>query len=92
MYVSSAVIGHSSRPNEVEYVVNSEDVTQTDAQAIEEGSVDELDRMSQYTDDSMKDDDQWSEGAEISNVMKEDLYTVAQINVFPDEKSRKKLK
>ncbi len=43
---SSAVIGHSSRPNEGEDVVNSEDVTQTDAQAIEEGSVDELDGMS----------------------------------------------
>ncbi len=39
---SSAVIGHSSRPNEGEGVVNSEDVTQTDAQAIEEGSVDEF--------------------------------------------------
>ncbi len=88
---SSAVIGHSSRPNEGEGVVNSEDVTQTDAQAIEEGSVDELDGMSQYTDDSMKDDDQWSEGAEVSNVMKEDLYSVAQINVFLDETKGKKV-
>ncbi len=88
---SSAVIGHSSRPNEGEYVVNSEDVTQTDAQAIEEGSVDELDGMSQYTDDSIKDDDQWSEGAEISNVMKEDFYSVAQINVFLDETKGKKV-
>ncbi len=47
--------------------------------------------MSQYTDDSMKDDDQWSEGAEISNVMKEDLYSVAQINVFLDETKGKKV-
>ncbi len=50
-----------------------------------------LDGMSQYTDDSMKDDDQWSEGAEFSNVMKEDLYSVAQINVFLDETKGKKV-
>ncbi len=88
---NSAVIGHSSRPNEVEDVVYSENVTQTDAQAIEEGSEDELDGMSQYTDDSMKDDDQWSEQAEISKVMKEDSQTVVQINVFIDEMKGKKV-
>ncbi len=47
--------------------------------------------MSQYTDDSMKDDDQWSEQAEISKVMKEDSQTVVQINVFIDEMKGKKV-
>lgn len=83
---SSAVIGHSS--NETEDVEN---VTQIDAQATEEESVDELDRMSQYTDDSMKDDEQWSEGAERLKEMKEDLYTVAQINGFLVETKGKKV-
>ncbi len=47
--------------------------------------------MSQYTDDSMKDDDQWSEHAEISKVLKEDSQTVVQINAFLDETKGKKV-
>lgn len=72
-------------------MVNNENVTQTDVQAVEEGSVDELDGMSQCTDDSMKDDEQWFEGAEMPKVMKEDLYTVAQISEFLDETKGRKV-
>lgn len=72
--------------SEVEDVV-SESVT--DAQAVEEGSVDELDGVSQCTDDNMN--EQWFEGEEMSKVMKEDLYTVAQISGFLDETKGKKV-
>lgn len=86
---SYAVVRHSS--HESEDMVNSENVTQTDVQTVEEGSIDELDGMSQCTDDSMKDIDQWLEGAEMSKVLKEDLYTVAQISDFLDETKGRKV-
>lgn len=39
----------------------------------------------------MKDEDQWLEGAEMSKVLKEDLYTVAQISEFLDETKDRKV-
>lgn len=84
---SYAVVRHSN--HEVEDVV--ENVTQTDVQTVEEGSVDELDGMSQCTDDSMKDDDQWVEGVDMPTVAKEDLYTVAEISEFLDETKGRKV-
>lgn len=63
----------------------NETVSQTVIQIAEQCSVDEMDGLSQYTDDSMKDDGHWSEGSEMSKVETEDLYTVEQINAFLDE-------
>lgn len=57
---SSAVVMHSSDvPDKVEKVDNSETEVQINAQAVEEDSGDELDGLSQCTDDSMRDYEQW---------------------------------
>lgn len=47
----------------------------------EENMVDETESLSQYTDDGMRDDEQWSEMSE----MAKDLYPLEQINSFLDK-------
>lgn len=70
---------------DVEEAKENEFVSQTVIQIAEQCSVDDMDGLSQYTDDSIKDDGHWSEGSEMSKLETEGLYTVAQINTFLDE-------
>lgn len=71
--------------DDVEEAKENEIVSQTVIKIAEKCFVDDTDGLSQYTDDSMRDDGHWSEGSEMSKVDTEDLYTVAQINAFLDE-------
>lgn len=79
-------------PNKIENTNDVEERNQTKMQAVEEGSGDEFDGVSQCTDDSMKDDEQWSEEYNMSKVTKIDLYTIDQINAFLDETKGKSVK
>lgn len=77
--------------DDVEEVKENEVVSQTVIEIAEKCSVDDIDGLSQYIDDSMKDDGHWSEGSEMSKVDTEDLYTVGQINAFLDETKGKSI-
>lgn len=81
---SSEQAGCSSAgvPGKVQKGNNTGTEVQVNAQAVEEDSGDELDGLSQCTDDSMRDDEQWSEGSEGFKVT--NFYTVDQINNFLD--------
>ncbi len=52
------------------------------AEGVEENMAEEMDVLSQCTDDGTRDDDQWSDFARGT---KKDMYTVEQINSFLDE-------
>lgn len=51
----------------------------------EDGLADELDSLSQKTDDSIKDDEQWSDFTDMAGEYEKDLYSVEEINSFLDK-------
>lgn len=55
------------------------------ARGAEEGLADELDSLSQQTDDSIKDDEQWSDFMGMAGEHEKDLYSVEEINSFLDK-------
>lgn len=55
------------------------------ARGADEGLADELDSLSQQTDDSIKDDEQWSDFMEMEGEQEKDLYSVEEINSFLDK-------
>ncbi|KAI7811476.1 hypothetical protein IRJ41_016490 [Triplophysa rosa] len=75
-------------------VANVNDDDQSDAEDLCEGSdlvqsgvseenmADETESLSQYTDDGIRDEEQWSD---VSNRVETDLYTIDQINTFLDK-------
>ncbi|XP_026109591.1 zinc finger CCHC-type and RNA-binding motif-containing protein 1-like [Carassius auratus] len=63
----------------VENVCEVKDVAQADN--LEENMVEEVDSLSQYTDDGV-DEEQWTEGSRGTD---QDLYTVEEINAFLDK-------
>lgn len=78
------VIDKSEVKSGVEDVCEVSDEAQ--AESVEENMADEMDVLSQCTDDGIRDDDQWSD---FSRGTDKDMYTVEQINSFLDESKGK---
>lgn len=74
------VLSLSEAKSGVEDVCEVSDEAQ--AESVEENMADEMDVLSQCTDDGIRDDDQWSD---FSRGTDKDMYTVEQIIYFLDE-------
>lgn len=60
------------------------ELTETQAVVSAENKTDDLDEMSQFIDDGLR-DKQWSDTSDIARVVEHDMYTLEQINYFLDE-------
>lgn len=73
-------VDNDNDQSEAEDLCESNDIVQSGGS--EENIADETESLSQYTDDGIRDDEQWSD---VSKGVETDLYTIEQISSFLDK-------